>query len=75
MAAIVLPLQIPVMVKFVSIVALTGLSCFLIYEFLIRRIGILRPLFGLKWKFNPKTKAEIKASGSTQPDHLIESPS
>jgi len=47
------------MLKFIGIVAFTGLVCYLIYEIIIRRIGFLRPLFGLKWKFN---KAEQQIS-------------
>lgn len=64
---IILPLTLPVMLKFVFIVAFTGVGCYVIYEFLIRRIGILRPLFGLKWKY-PKQDSqklvlsEIKSS-------------
>lgn len=48
-ALILLPLEMPSMLTFICIVAFTGLVCFLIYEFIIRRIGFLRPLFGLKW--------------------------
>lgn len=47
-AMIILPLDMPIMLKFVSIVVFTGLACYLIYEFIIKRIGFLRPLFGLK---------------------------
>lgn len=50
-ALLILPLDIPVFVKFISIIVFTGTVCFLIYEFLIRRISFLRPLFGLKWNF------------------------
>lgn len=66
-AALILPLEIPVLLKFVSIVTFTGLVCYLIYEFIIRRIVFLRPLFGLKWKFNtvPKTKILTEPAGST----------
>jgi glucan biosynthesis protein C len=49
-AMFIVPLEIPVMLKFLSIVAFTGLVCYLIYEFLIRRSGFLKPLFGLNWK-------------------------
>ncbi|MEA3478880.1 MAG: acyltransferase family protein [Bacteroidota bacterium] len=59
-AKIILPLEIPVVVKFIAITVFTFTVCYLIYEFVIRRIGFLRPLFGLKWKFN-KT-AEVKTS-------------
>ncbi len=58
-AMFILPLQIPIMLKFIGIVAFTGLVCYLIYEFIIRRVNFLRPLFGLKWKFN---KAEQQIS-------------
>lgn len=56
-ALFILPLEIPIILKFICIVAFTGLACYLIYEFIIRRIGFLKPLFGLKWKFNQVTKA------------------
>jgi len=49
---VILPLEIPVSLKFISITVFTGTTCFLIYEFMIRRIGFLRPLFGQKWKFS-----------------------
>jgi len=58
-AMFILPLEIPILLKFIGIVAFTGLACYLIYEFIIRRIGFLRPLFGLKRKFNTKEK-EVK---------------
>ncbi len=47
-AYLILPLNIPVILKFIGIVGITAIFCYLIYEFIIRRIGILRPLFGLK---------------------------
>lgn len=55
-AAIILPLGIPVGLKFIGIIVFTGSGCYMIYEFIIRRIGFLRPLFGLKWKFYPYRK-------------------
>jgi len=51
-AMFILPLELPILLKFTSIVVFTGLSCFIIFEFTIRRIGFLRPFFGLKWNFN-----------------------
>ena len=51
-AMIILPMEIPIMLKLISIIVFTGTACLLIYEFIIRRIPVLRPLFGLKWKFN-----------------------
>ena len=48
-AMIILPLEMPIMLKFVSIILFTGTVCYLIYEFIIKRVPFLRPLFGLKW--------------------------
>ncbi|WP_417289964.1 acyltransferase family protein [Corallibacter sp.] len=45
----ILPLQIHPFLKFLSISLFTFIGCFLIYEFILKRIKILRPLFGLKW--------------------------
>jgi glucan biosynthesis protein C len=58
-AMLLLPLKIPVLLKFIAIVAFTGLLCYLIYEFIIRRITFLRPLFGLKLKIGQDT-ADLK---------------
>ncbi len=44
----VFPLYWPVAVKFLVVCVFTFLGCYLTYEFLIRRVRILRPLFGLK---------------------------
>jgi len=55
-ALIILPLEIPPMLQFIAITLFTFVVCFLIYEFILRRITILRPLFGLKWKFNTEEK-------------------
>ncbi len=66
-AMIILPLEMPVLLKFVAIVAFTGIGCFLIYEFIIRRISILRPLFGLKWKYQNEEKKAEQLSKPVQP--------
>lgn len=57
-ASLILPLEMPTILKFLSIVAFTAAGCFLIYEFIIRRIGFLRPLFGLKIKKKISFSAE-----------------
>jgi len=49
----ILPLPIPGFFKFLAITGFTFLFCFLTYEFVIRRIAFLRPLFGLKGKRKP----------------------
>ena len=69
-AMFILPLQIPIMLKFIGIVAFTGLVCYLIYEFIIRRIGFLRPLFGLKWKFNKVEKQKLEYNNIHKKDLL-----
>lgn len=55
-AMLLLPLGMPNPLTFVSIVVVTALVCFLLYEFIIRRIGFLRPLFGLKWNAKQLSK-------------------
>lgn len=47
-AYFIFPLNISVALKFFISVIGTGMACFLSYEFIIRRIRFLRPLFGLK---------------------------
>lgn len=47
---LIMPLQIPVVFKFIMVVVFTGLGCFIFYDLIIKRIAFLRPLFGLKKK-------------------------
>tara|TARA_R100001143_G_C3361257_1_gene136193 strand:+ start:8227 stop:9342 length:1116 start_codon:yes stop_codon:yes gene_type:complete len=49
-AYLILPLSIAVEYKLIGIITFTGIVCYLIYEFVIRRVGFIGPLFGLKWK-------------------------
>jgi len=63
-ALIILPLQIHPMLKFITLTAFTMTVCYLIYEFIIRRIGFLRPLFGLKWSFKKVHKQELSTNYS-----------
>lgn len=46
-ASLILPLNIPVVIEFILIIAFTGITSFAVYELLIKRVGFLRPLFGL----------------------------
>ena len=46
---LIFPLEIPVQLEFVLVLAFTFAGCFGTYE-LVRRVNILRPLFGLKMK-------------------------
>lgn len=61
-ALLILPLEIPILLKFIAIVAFTVVGCFLIYEFVLRRIGFLRPLFGLKWAYKKIEKGKTSTS-------------
>ena len=65
-AMILLPLDMPVMLKFISITIFTCAGSSLIYELIIRRISFLRPLFGLNWIFKRSGKAKIPALKPTQ---------
>ncbi len=56
-AYLIFPLEWSPMVKFLSSTIFTFLGCFAFYEFVIRRVTILRPLFGLK--VEEKQKPEI----------------
>lgn len=60
-AAIILPLAIPVFLKFVAIISFNFAGCYFLYEFVIRRVGFLRPLFGLKWTFKKVEKVKFAA--------------
>jgi hypothetical protein len=61
-ALIVLPLAIPPFMKFVIISTFTFVVCYILYEFIIRRVGFLRPLFGLKWQFRKKGTQKIQGN-------------
>jgi hypothetical protein len=45
---LILPLEVAGIIQFIMIVIFTLTGCFMTYEFVIRRISFLRPLFGLK---------------------------
>ena len=68
-AFIILPLEIPVFQKFILVVVFTFLVCYLIYEFIIKRIGLLRPLFGLNYS-SKKTSSETDVVPKTIPLNL-----
>ncbi len=59
-AKLILPLGIPPMMQFIGITMFTAVGCYVIYELIIKRIGFLRPLFGLKWKFNTRIGRKTK---------------
>ncbi len=47
---LILPLNMPVELKLLLIILFTFFGSFLLYDFFIRRLNFLRPLFGLKNK-------------------------
>lgn len=47
---LILPLEISPLLQFLAITLFTFVVCFLLFEFIIRRVNFLRPLFGLKWQ-------------------------
>jgi glucans biosynthesis protein C len=47
-AYFILPLNIPTEVKFILVTFLTFTGCWLFYEFVIRRVQLIRPIFGMK---------------------------
>ncbi|MCF1422875.1 acyltransferase family protein [Mangrovimonas futianensis] len=53
-AWVILPLNLNPWIQFIGVTGFTFLICYLIYEFILRRIPILRPFFGLKWSLKTK---------------------
>ncbi len=51
-SALILPLDIHPAIQFIVITIFTFIVCYIVYEFIIRRIVLLRPFFGLKWDIN-----------------------
>ncbi|WP_298421802.1 acyltransferase family protein [uncultured Kordia sp.] len=50
-AMLILPLKINAWMQFLAITISTFIGCFIIYELIIKRIGFLKPFFGLKRSF------------------------
>lgn len=61
-ALLILPLGLHPVLEFIGITVFTFIVCFLMYEFILKRAAVLRPLFGLKWKFNTVEKQNLKTS-------------
>jgi len=61
-AYLILPLDIAVELKLAGVILFTGIVCYLGYEFIIRRVGLMRPLFGLKWIPFTTDKSTVKVS-------------
>jgi len=61
-AILILPLNLPAFLKFIAITIFTSIGCYLLYEFIIRRVVFLRPLFGLKFNFKDIIKSKLQIS-------------
>lgn len=61
-AMLILPLEMPVELKFIALVLFTAGGCFALYELLIRRLRLLRPLFGLKRLPKPGAEKTVPAT-------------
>jgi glucan biosynthesis protein C len=47
---LILPLDLPLELNLILIILLTFINCYVTYEIFIKRIGFIRPLFGMKRK-------------------------
>lgn len=65
---LIFPLGLPVAVKFLLLVVFTTGGCLAFYELVVRRVKILRMVFGLRWKGAAKgdSKATFNASGTVR---------
>ena len=57
-SSVLFKLDINPWIKLVGITLFTFFGCFIVYEFIVRRFNLLRPLFGLKLK-NSKSRLEL----------------
>jgi peptidoglycan/LPS O-acetylase OafA/YrhL len=56
---LIFPLDMEVPLQFILVLAFTGIGCFTFYELIIRRVNIIRPLFGLKKKVHTARKFSL----------------
>jgi len=54
-SVLIFPMNLPVQIKYILLVLFTLTGCILFYEFVIRRVRFVRPLFGLKPEKELKT--------------------
>jgi hypothetical protein len=70
-----MPLGIPAILRFILVVVFTGVGCFAFYDLIIRRVGFLRPLFGLREsKPNNSELFDQKGGLIIGTDHPIDEP-
>jgi glucans biosynthesis protein C len=56
---LIFPLDIDLHLKFILVLVCTVTGCFIFYEFIIRRVNIIRPLFGLRY-ISSKNKFSVR---------------
>lgn len=62
-ASIILPLALPIFLKFVLIVTFTLVTCLLIYEFILKRLRFLSIPFGMNWSPKARVPTQEKTPG------------
>nr|WP_297788804.1 acyltransferase family protein [uncultured Allomuricauda sp.] len=63
-ALLILPMEIHPLWQLLGVIVFTFAVCYLLYEFLIRRIWFLRPLFGLKGNKESRVQEKVLVSES-----------
>jgi len=63
-ALLILPLNINPWLQLLGVIVFTFAVCYILYEFLIRRVWFLRPLFGLKGKHKNSVAKKVLVSKS-----------
>ena len=59
---LIFPLDLDVHLQFILVLVFTGVGCFVTYEFVIRRVKFIRPLFGLRVKADVERKLSAVAN-------------
>lgn len=56
-SSLIMPLNIPSILRFILIIVVTSAGCFVTYDLVIKRVNFIRPLFGLKREISSPTSA------------------
>lgn len=56
-SSLIMPLNIPSILRFILIIVVTSTGCFVTYDLVIKRVNFIRPLFGLKREISSPTSA------------------
>lgn len=69
---LIFPTDLPVVIKFIFVSGITIIGCLLLYEFVIRRVRLLRPFFGLRTELPPVTMKEQRDDVKLNPRPMAE---